>query len=81
MGIDPFVMKRRILPNWNFWGWNNDEIHRWSEKKRGKKKVTEERERIKLQQLIWVKFVFDDWKSIFKFDYWRGNLIIDNCYC
>jgi hypothetical protein len=30
------------------------------EKKRGKKKVTEERERIKLQQLIWVKFVFDD---------------------
>ena len=43
MGIDLFVMKRRILPNWNFWGWNNDEIHRWSEKKRGKKKVTEER--------------------------------------
>ena len=38
MGIDPFVTKRWILPNWNFWGWNNDEIHRWSEKKRGKKK-------------------------------------------
>ena len=29
------------------------------EKKR-EKKVTEEREIIKLQQLIWVKFVFDD---------------------
>ena len=53
MDIDPLVMQRQILPDWNFWGWNNDKIHRQSEIK----KATYEREIIKLQhQLFWVKF-------------------------
>ena len=33
MGTDRFVM-RWILPDWNFWGHNDDEIHRTSEEKK-----------------------------------------------